>query len=144
MKKIIVLTIVFMAIFAIVSTTYAGMSMPSTGSGAMDTAVKTTATKGFEAAINDKIKKYNCQFKDETSTETTCDLVKITEELSNWRNGLEATVANDVDVYVNVGGPYSRATFVRNELHKKVGYWDYVVSADHTNPKGLDIWVKVD
>ena len=57
MKKIIVITIVFMAVFAIISNTYAGMSLPSTGSSVADTAVKTTATKGFEAAINDKIKK---------------------------------------------------------------------------------------
>lgn len=144
MRKIIVLTIIFMAIFAIVSTTYAGMSMPATGSGAMDTAVKTTANKGFEAAINDKIKKYNCQFKDDTSTETTCDLNQITTELTNWHHGLENTIANDVNVYVNVGGPYNRATYVRNEMYKKLGFWDYVVSADHKNPKGLDIWVKVE
>ena len=144
MKKIIVITIVFMAVFAIISNTYAGMSLPSTGSSVADTAVKTTATKGFEAAINDKIKKYNCQFKDETSTQTTCDLSQIITELTNWRNGLESTVANDVDVYVNVGGPYNRATFVRNEMHKKLGFWDYMVSADHQNPKGLDIWVKVE
>ena len=152
MKKVIGLTL---TLLVVASTSWAGFGLPkvktgnSTVNNLANKGINKAATKGLEKAINDKIKKLGCSFADETSTATTCNLDKLVRELSLWRQGLEGTIANDFNIYVEAGGKKStvassRGNFVRNKIKSKIGYWDYYVQTKvgKKYKKHLNVYVR--
>lgn len=99
------------------------------------TVVKTVGT----SAVNNKIKKEDCKFTNTTTkTEIKCKTMTfdgLVSYINNWQSGLEKTVSSDVNVRGTVCGNGSslasqRASFVRNKIRAKIGYWDYYISGD--------------
>jgi len=99
--------------------------------------IKETAKVVGTSAANSHVKKENCHFTDATtSTSITCksgNFSSVVTYLNNWRNGLEKSVASDVNVKGTVCASTSslaskRATHVRNQIRAKIGYWDYYIS----------------
>lgn len=154
MKKIAI-TGLIAGLVMISTASFAGFGLPkvSTGNSTVNNvtnkAVDTAKNKGFEKVINDKIAKYNCQFKDgKTVDGVTCDLNKVIRELEGWRNGLEGTVANDVDINVQASAlksdlAWQRGNHVRDQIRNSINYWDYYVTSNTSSDKGLKIWVSV-
>lgn len=153
MKKLSILAITA-AVLLSANSVWAGfpslkVSNNSTINNAVNKGVKKGTYKALADHINKKIAKHGCQFKDATTTTaTTCNLDKVVKELSNWRSGLESTIANDVNVRVQASAKnsslgYKRAKYVRDQIRSKIGYWDYYVSSNTHNEKGLKIWVEI-
>lgn len=125
-----------------------GISLPSSGTQA-ESVTKKVVGKSLEAGINDSLKKKNCKFKNgSTETETTCDLNAIVNDLKSWRNGLEASIANDVDINIEASATTSdlawkRVSAVQDVLKAKISWWDWYTHKTTANGDGLRIWVKV-
>jgi hypothetical protein len=123
-------------------------SIPSSGTKAEAT-TKSVAKGALEAGINDNLKKQNCSFSDsKTDKKTTCDLNKIVADLKNWRDGLESTIANDVDVHIEASAAdndlaWKRVSYVQDQLKAKLSYWDWYTDKTTINGDKLKIWVKV-
>lgn len=155
MKKITALTLT-MGIVLISASVWAGFGIPKVNTGnstvnrAVNTGVDTAKNKGLEKVINDKIAKYNCQFKDvKTVNDTTCDLGKLINELEAWRTGLEGTVANDVNINVQASAntsslAWDRGNHIRDQIRQRINYWDYYVTSNTGSDRALKIWVTVD
>jgi hypothetical protein len=152
MKKIMIFSLAFAVVSA---SAWAGFGLPkvNTGNSATNAAVNKGAdmgkNKAVEKMINDKLAKEKCSFKNATTeTDTTCDLNKIAKDLSNWKNGLEATLVNRVQVNVQADATKSdlahkRVNFVRDQLKNQINWWDYNVSTNTAGNNDLKIWVSV-
>lgn len=144
----------------VASSAWAGFGIPkvNTGNSTVNSAVNKGVDMGKNAAvakvINDKLTKYNCQFKnDATMTDTTCNMDKIIKELTMWKSGLESTLVNNVTVNVKASAKdtvksassiaSSRAQEIRNRLYKTMSWWDYTVTSNTQEGNGLSIWVTV-
>lgn len=154
MKKSITLALMTGIVLASAAS-WAGFGIPKVNTGnstvnrAVNTGVDTAKNKGLEKVINDKIAKHNCSFKDaKTVNGVTCDLNKLITELSNWRTGLESSIANDVNINVQASAKdsnlaWERGNFVSGQIREKIGYWDYYVTSNTHNDRNLKIWVTV-
>lgn len=109
-------------------------------------ATKTITT----SAINDKLKKENCQFVKEKSDQVTCDLNKIMKYLTDWKGGLEGTgVTSDFDIHAEASAEnndlaWKRVSFIEGKLKQKVSYWDWWSHKTTDNGDGLKIWISQD
>lgn len=153
MKKIVPLFLFFcFVLFAVNSNAFGPGtlkgSIPSSGTQA-ESVTKQVAGSALEASINDSIKKQNCAFADDkTENKTTCDLNKIVADLKKWRDGLEATVSNDVDIHIQASAKdndlaWKRVSFVQDVLKSKITYWDWYTDKTTANGDKLKIWVDV-
>jgi hypothetical protein len=166
MKKFALVTL---AAVVFASAAWAGFGLPkvNTGNSTVNSVVNKGAdmakNKAVEKIINDKLSKYNCTFKDDfTTTDTTCPLDKIINELTAWKGGLESTLVGNVSVNVKASAngqaekalksklkvsPSShagnRAQEIRNMLYKQMSWWDYTVTSNTNEGNGLSIWVTV-
>lgn len=99
------------------------------------------------AAINDKLKKENCQFVKGKSDQLTCDLDKILKHLTNWKSGLETTgVTSDFNIHAEASAEnndlaWKRVSFVEGKLKQKVSYWDWWSHKTTDNGDKLKIWI---
>lgn len=148
MKKI-TLVITLAIVVAFTGLAFAGIGLPKTKSATANKVMDTAKNKGIEQAINDKIKKHKCAFKDaKTEVDTTCDLDKVIDELVDFKNGLETTLVDDFDIHVTASAEdsslaYKRSNNIWSKLRPKVNWWDHYVNSDTTSPTGLRIWVSV-
>lgn len=107
-------------------------------------ATKTITT----SAINDKLKKENCQFVKGKTDQVSCDLNKIMKYLTDWKSGLETTgVTSDFDIHAEASAEdsdlaWKRVSFVEGKLKQKVSYWDWWSHKTTDNGDGLKIWIK--
>lgn len=144
----------------VAGSAWAGFGLPkvNTGNSAVNSALNKGVDMGKNAAvakiINDKLTKYNCQFSnDSTTTDTTCNMDKMINELTMWKSGLESTLVNSVTVNVKASAKDSvksastvastRAQEIRNRLYKTMSWWDYTVTSNTQEGNGLSIWVTV-
>lgn len=114
-------------------------------------AVTKEATKQVTtSAINDKLKKENCQFVKDKSDEVTCDLNKVLKDLSDWKSGLETTgVTSDFDIHAEASADnndlaWKRVSFVEGKLKARVSYWDWWSHKTTDNGDTLRIWITQD
>ncbi|EKD42431.1 MAG: hypothetical protein ACD_73C00160G0002 [uncultured bacterium] len=151
MKKLLTAALVF-GFATVTLSAHAGFGIPSTGSTGGDIAVKVAnkaVNKGIESAINDKIAKQGCAFKDsKTKDATTCDLGKIISDLSGWRSGLESTISSNVSVNIEASAnksdlAWDRVSYVQDKLRAGLSSWRWNTHKTTSNGDKLRIWVSV-
>lgn len=152
MKKSFIAAI---AALAVAGTAWAGFGIPKVNTG--NSTTNTVVNKGIDmgknkavaSIINDKLKKYHCAFKTDKAmqaSDVSCDINKISGELSTWKSGLESTIVNKVKVNVMAHHKNSdrmamdRARNVCNKIAEKVNWWDCVES---TGVGSNDVMVSV-
>lgn len=151
MKKTVLFVSVFVFLFGIASANaidFGGVkgNIPSSNTKA-ESVTKKAAGTAVTAAINDKLKKQNCAFADsKTESQTTCDLNKIISDLKGWQQGLESTIANDVDVHIEASAnddslAWKRVSSVQDTLKAKFSYWDWYTHKTTSSGDKLKIWV---
>jgi hypothetical protein len=149
MKRILSILVATAAFLTVTSAHAQFGGILNTGNGVANQALNMGSNKALEAAINDKIKKKNCAFKDKTTDmNTTCDVNAIISDLKNWKSGLGA-VSKNVDIYINASA--KDETLANKRAHNMeqklrgggVSWWDYMVTSNTANKDGLKIWVKV-
>jgi hypothetical protein len=120
--------------------------------GVVREGVSTGVKAGSEAGINDRFKKENCHFVDDkTETKIQCKsggIDWVTKYLSDWRSGLENSVANSVNVTIRAHAKDSkladkRANYVRDQVHSRISWWNYYVDGTKAGNNDLNINVKV-
>lgn len=158
MKRSLILGLGLVVLVA--GSAWAGFGLPkvNTGNSTMNSVVNKGVDMGKNAAvakiINDKLTKYNCQFaNDSTTTDTTCNMDKMVNELTMWKSGLESTLVNSVTVNVKASAKdniksastvaSTRAQEIRNRLYKTMSWWDYTVTSNTQEGNGLSVWVTV-
>lgn len=97
-------------------------------------AAKGASKKVVENEINKSLKEKNCSFKPKTTT-LTCDVEDILSTLKNEKTVAEKSgFARNVEIYAEVGrgkDPKNskledqRLQLVRNELKKKINWWNW-------------------
>lgn len=138
----------------LVTAAWAGLpSTINTGSSTVNKVVNTgldaAKNKAIEDDINNKIKTFNCAFKNNTTTtETTCDLNKVFQTISSKKAPFEALGLASVYVYIKAGGTsstaYDRARYVEDTGEATLGtsWWKVSSSAVRDNTNNLSIYVE--
>ncbi len=149
MKKISLCSVGALAMLLAGSGAWA-LDLGNPAANAAKDVTHSVSKSAVESEINKDLKKKNCAFKPKT-TELNCDLSDVLGTLNEKRAVAEQSgFSNDVDIHVEVGQGvypknanlgYQRVDRVRNELRKKVSYWDwYDASVDGDK---LNIFVKI-
>ncbi len=157
MKKVtMVVSVVFCAAFF--SAAAFAWDIPTSAGGLADTGAKV----GLQTALNKKLEANKCAFKAGT-TDTTCDLAKLSKELAAAYSGIKQ--ATKFNVYVNVKADnavpagkgkkattamsgYDRANIVKDKLQGNPAasalteWWHYDSSS--TNNKGDNLIISVE
>ena len=149
MKGIKIGTALAAVMFLAVGSAYGFDIGNKIGNAAKD-GVKAGSKMVVEKEINKNLAEKNCSFKPKT-TQLTCDLSDILNTIKTQKTIAEKSgFANDVDIHAEVGEGKDaknsglgsdRAALVRNELRKKVSWWDWY---DQSVPgDDLKIYIKI-
>lgn len=136
MKKLIAPLV---AAVVVASSAFAGFGIPkvNTGNSTANTIVNKGVdmgkNKAVEKLINDKLSQYRCVYPNDKAvqaSDASCDWNKISGDLATWKNGLESTIVNKVQVNVMAHHKTSdslamdRARNICNKISQKVNWWD--------------------